>query len=122
MAQTLSKPLTKRGRFWKTHVEQWRATNVTQIQYCKDQGISLCAFRWWRRRLARPGEIQPPKRRDDAPTSAMSFTEVPMPMLHEVTAGYAYEITLPNQVQLRIEKHFEPDAVITLLALLGQAC
>jgi hypothetical protein len=125
MAQTLSKaskPLTKRGRFWKTHVEQWQASNLTQVQYCKDQGISLCAFRWWRRRLARPGEIQPPKRRGDAPNPIIHFAEVPMPMLQEVALGYAYEITLPNQMQLRVTKHFEPETVSTLLVLLGQAC
>ncbi|MFC1760575.1 hypothetical protein ACFL6U_00665 [Planctomycetota bacterium] len=122
MAQTLSKPLTKRGRFWKTHVEQWQATNVTQIQYCKDEGISLCAFRWWRRRLEYCGEIQPTKKRSKARNPAVTFAEVPIHMLHEPTAEYAYAITLPNQVQLRVMKHFEPEAVTTLLALMEKTC
>jgi len=122
MAQALSKPLTKRGRFWKTHIEQWQATNVTQIQYCKERGISLCAFRWWRRRLDLRGEIQPASKRSTASKPTALFAEVPIQMLHEATAGYTYEIVLPNQVQLRIKKHFEPEAVTALLSLLGRAC
>ena len=122
MEHTLSKPLTKRGRFWLTHVEQWQASNTTQIRYCKEQGISLCAFRWWRRRLDLRGEIQSAKGGRAAPNPAVTFAEVPIHMLHEAAAGYAYEITLPNQVQLRVKKHFEPEAVTSLLALLERAC
>lgn len=114
MAQTRSKPLTRRGRYWLKHVQQWQASKNTQVQYCKDQGISLCAFRWWRRRLNGNTQSTPPAK--------ATFTEVPMGMLQMSATGYAYEVTLPNRTQLRLQRHFDPKAVASLLALLEHTC
>ena len=122
MAQVVTKPLTPRGRFWKTHVEQWQATSVTQIQYCKEQDISLSAFRWWRRRLGLCNESPSARGELTIPNSAGTFTEVSVPMLHEASSGYAYEILLPNQIKLRVKSHFAPEAVTVLLAILERAC
>ena len=113
MAQIQSKPLTPRGQYWLKHVQQWQVSGTTQIQYCKDLGLSLHSFRWWRRRLSHVAQD---------PAKPTPFTEIPVRMLGEPASSYVYEVTLPNRKQLRLQEHFDPDAVASLLLLLERPC
>ncbi|MFC1886801.1 IS66 family insertion sequence element accessory protein TnpB [Thermodesulfobacteriota bacterium] len=34
--------------FWKSHIEQWSQTNMTQIDYCRQHDISHNRFTYWK--------------------------------------------------------------------------
>ena len=119
--QVVPRPLTNRGRYWLEHLKQWQASDTTQIQYCKDRDLSLSAFRWWWRRLRDSKDVRL-GRRPFADQAAAPFAEIPMQLVCGSETGYTYEITLPNQRQLRLKKGFDAKAVSTLLPLLEQSC
>ena len=39
--------------FWKGHVDGWRNSGLTQAAYCRQQGLSLPSFGYWRRTLGK---------------------------------------------------------------------
>lgn len=121
MTQAAPKSLSKRGQHWLKHIEQWQHSNTTQIQYCKDQDLSVSAFRWWKRRL-RDVKLTKVRRQLPALKSTASFTEVPPPLIGKQMETYDYEITLTNQKQLRCKQGFDVDAVSKLLSLLEPSC
>lgn len=119
MARKTSKSLTPRGRFWDKHIQQWRRSGATHVQYCKEHKLSVSAFRWWRRKLK--GE-PPGRRKRSRPASVPTFAEIRLPRGGEAAAAYAYEIILPNRTQLRLRQNFDAEAVSTLVSVLGASC
>jgi hypothetical protein len=45
-----------RQQYWGGQVELWRASGLTQKQYCMREGISLERFGTWKRRFDREGQ------------------------------------------------------------------
>lgn len=121
MAETAPKSLSKRGQHWLKHIEHWQSSNTTQIQYCRDQDLSVSAFRWWKRQLA-DGKIAKVRRQPATPKLAAALVEVANYLPSKPTEAYDYEITLPNQKQLRCRRDFDAEAVSTLLSLLEPPC
>jgi len=121
MAQKTSKSLSRRGRFWHKHVQQWGRSGTTQIRYCKEYKLSISAFRWWRRKL-RGDQPVASSRKGSRPASVPTFTEIHIPQGHEAVSAYAYEIILPNHTQLRLRQDFDAEAVCTLVSVLGASC
>ncbi|MBN2231762.1 MAG: hypothetical protein JW781_02930, partial [Deltaproteobacteria bacterium] len=113
------KSLSRRGRFWRKHVQQWQRSDTTQIHYCQEHHLSVAAFRWWRRKLM----PDPPGGggQKHLPAAAVpTFTEIRLP--EGGAAAYAYEIILPNRTHLRLRQNFETEAVGALVSLLRTPC
>jgi len=121
MAQKTSKSLNPRGQFWLNHVQQWQRSDATQIQYCKEHDLSVAAFRWWRRKLIQDKRLLDSKK--GSPTEPVTtFTEIRIPGVTDSATVYHYEITLPNQTQLRFRRNFDAEAVSALVSLLVAPC
>lgn len=43
---------------WAEHVQAWRVNGLSQVAWCREQGLSLASFGYWRRRLAK-GPVAP---------------------------------------------------------------
>ena len=63
--------------FWRTHLEAWRRSDLTQREYCANQGLGEKAFYRWRR-----------KEKDAVASAASSLTLVPVSVA-PVSAGAA---------------------------------
>lgn len=40
-----------RARIWQAHIRQWERSGLSQRRYCKERGLALSTFQWWRSRL-----------------------------------------------------------------------
>ncbi len=120
MVQKL-KRLTTKGRFWHKHIKRWQGSSITQAQYCSKHGVSLAAFRWWRRKLK---NTTPPENQQSEPVkSPAPFAELPIPIRITPSSNvYDYEIDLSNQTRLRLRNNCDPQVVSRLLALLEATC
>lgn len=116
--------LSKRGRFWRGHLQRWQRSGLSQAQYCRQQQLSAAAFGWWKGQLFR-------RRTSPEPASAPrpiggwsgSFVELTVSGEDQAPAREAvYEIVLPDHRQLRLGSSFEPERVRQLLALLEDRC
>lgn len=45
-----SKPEQKRRR-WKAHIESWQNSGLSQSAYCREHGLKLHQFIYWRKRV-----------------------------------------------------------------------
>jgi len=44
---------TSRKQFWEEHIAQWRATALSQGEYCRRNKISLKSFQYWKGKAKR---------------------------------------------------------------------
>jgi hypothetical protein len=116
------KALTTRGRFWQRHVQRWRQSGLTQVQYCRQQRLSAAAFGWWKGQLSieSPPQIKSKRASDEIADPHGSFVEVAFSG-SGATGGseaFPYEITLAPQRCLRLGRHYDLERVRQLLVLL----
>lgn len=43
---------TKKKNFWREHSDAWKASELTQVAYCAQQGISYQSFTYQHKRMA----------------------------------------------------------------------
>src|SRR5262249_41139497 len=45
-----------RSLYWDRQIEAWKASGQTQASFCRQLGLSVASFRWWKRELTRRSE------------------------------------------------------------------
>ena len=45
--------------FWQNHIDGWQQSGQSQQRYCRQQGIALATFGYWRRKLKTPQTEKP---------------------------------------------------------------
>jgi hypothetical protein len=108
-------PLTARGRFWQRHLQRWRQSGLTQVQYCRQQRLSAAAFGWWKGRLSaeRAPGIKPKRVSDEIAGPSGPFVEVAFSGSGPTGGSqeFPYEITLAPPRCLRLGRHYELERV-----------
>jgi hypothetical protein len=61
---------TTRAAFWQQHVLQWKATQLTQIAYCKEHELNFHRFNYWLRKN------NPVKAKKDPVSQSSAFVPV----------------------------------------------
>lgn len=47
--------LWERERLWQGLVGEWRESGLTQEVFCRERGVAVRSFRWWKWKLGLPG-------------------------------------------------------------------
>jgi transposase-like protein len=118
MAHGSTTTLSKRGEYWLGHLQRREQAGITQAEYCRRHGLSVAAFRWWRRKFLHEGRLAT----RDGGTADSGFVEVVTSMSPGPGASNVYEIVLPNHRRLRLRGRFEAHAVRTLISVLEGPC
>jgi hypothetical protein len=48
---TKCKRIYKKQAFWERHIELWRNSSLTQVEYCRQNNLSIKSFGYWKRRI-----------------------------------------------------------------------
>jgi len=104
----------KSGReYWRSVIEKWSSSGLSQRQFCEESGISLSTFCYWRRRLREDAETGPASR----------FIPVEIKPPRRGTALSCYEVRLESGARIRVPFDFESDSLVRLIDLLrGDGC
>lgn len=52
---------TRQGQdYWEHHLERWRKSGQTQVQYCSNAGLSIKTFNRWKSRLTNAKGLKVP--------------------------------------------------------------
>lgn len=43
---------TEKETYWTEHIANWRASSLSQVEYCRKHGLAKSTFRLWKRKLA----------------------------------------------------------------------
>lgn len=90
MKKSKSAGIEERRRSWEHHLEQWRASGLSQAEYCRRHGLSLKTFGYRKRTMGRNGLclVEVPLAAPlGAPPKALSLT-VGSRYTIEITAGF----------------------------------
>ena len=100
---TVNRALRERRAFWQEHLAQWQASGMSQVAYCRQQGLRLAQFGYWKKRLL---TARGPA---TAPTAA-DFIAVQM-----ASAGATLTIVLNDRLRVEVYPGFDP---VTLRAVI----
>lgn len=112
---------TERCRYWRKQIRSWERSGQTQAAFCRDRGLSVSAFGWWksefkrRKALAGCGEG---KLRD-------SGVFVPVHVeSNSVRVGNddRLEVVLASGPVVRVPAGFDAGGLIRLLDVLESRC
>lgn len=95
MAKTSRKQIKPRSSdFWRKHVDGWRASKLTQAEYCRRHNLSSGAFWHWKRRFLSHGEDALCKTPDifAIPVQQITAKEARQPIILHAS-GYQIELS-----------------------------
>ena len=97
----------KKRRFWKAHIQQWGHSGLSQVDYCKANGLVAHRFTYWKNRLHQPD-------------TAVSFVplqisgNLPVPVKQN-----SYNLFTPNGYRIEIGAGFDPDTLKQLIGVVN---
>ena len=77
---TANRTVLERRTFWQEHLAQWQHSGLTQVAYCRQQGVNLAQFRYWKKRLL------PPQAPSAAPGAVPGFISVQLASVRSTLA------------------------------------
>ena len=104
---TANRSLLERRSFWQEHLGQWHASGMTQVAYCRQQGLKLAQFGYWKKRLvtARASAMAPP---------AVEFVAVQM-----TAARAPLAVVLNGRLRVEVQPGFDPVTLRAVVQALG---
>ena len=99
------------AEFWRKHVDGWRASKLTQAEYCRRHKLSAGAFYHWKRRFLGQSEDAPCKTPDIVaiPVQQITVKEIQQPIILHAS-GY----------QIELAGDFSQATLVKLLETLGR--
>ena len=80
--------------FWKTHIESWQQSNLSQAEYCRRNNLSIKSFGYRKRRILR------------SPEQSLSF--VPVTIQAEPVTTFSLQLVLLNGLKIEVTDDFNP--------------
>lgn len=56
MAENFKSSVSSKEEFWRNHIQSCSQSSLSQERYCKEHGLALSTFSYWKRQLARSRE------------------------------------------------------------------
>lgn len=135
---------TERSRYWSELVTAWSQSGLSQAEFCRQRGVKLITFGWWKRRLEDCSKVAPAVRSKSSPRNVTGRMlpqheqrQVPSKVgglnrrgrppkaasprfvevrLPEVSTLPAYEVVLMRGRSIRVPSQFDPQALTRLIA------
>ncbi len=98
-----------RKQFWEEHISQWNATELSQVEYCHRNKISLKSFQYWERKTGR--------------SSAPALIELPLFKSAPVCALPSYPrlcLVVDQHYRIEIGKGFDCEDLERVVRVLGR--
>jgi hypothetical protein len=87
-------PNQERYQYWQTHIEAWTCNGLSQVEYCRQNGLRPNRFTYWKRKFQRkdlPIEfVQVPTQSDNSILFYQHESRSPLRLI--VKSDYAIEI------------------------------
>lgn len=95
-----------KAEFWKPHLAGWRDSGLSQAAYCREHGLSLKCFAYWRRTLGS--------------TLALSSAPAVVPIVvgDAPVADERIEVRLPNGLEVSLSAGLDPARLVPTIRAL----
>ena len=100
--------LAEKRRYWKHHIDEWRAGGQTQVSYCRNHNLCRHRFQYWKKRFHTP-EQKP--------------TFIELPFRNNISSGLptgSLCLMVGGRFRIAVERGFDPAALTQLIGVLEQ--
>ena len=92
----------KLRKYWKSNIESWETSGLTQIEYCRRNDLSKDRFTYWKRKFR-------------SQNRSVEFIQLPMPAnIHRI----GLKLNLGQGVQIEIPDGFTGETLERVIATL----
>ena len=96
-----------RQRFWEEHIAKWNATELSQVEYCRRNKISIKSFQYWRRKSKRGGV-------------PCALVELPLPKSLPILPAHPQLCLVVDRYRIEIGKGFDSEDFECVVRVLGR--
>lgn len=99
-----------RRDFWENHVAQWRASGLSQVEYCRIHRLSVKSFQYWQRK-SRSNDTRP------------VLVEVPIPRpvpIPVLPPAAQLCLVIDQRYRIEIPKRFDSEDLERVIRVLGR--
>lgn len=90
------------ARFWKTHIDQWATSGLTQTEYCRQNEISRDRFTYWKTKFKKQN-------------SSVEFVRLPVPIRVDPVG---LKLNIGQGLQIEIPDGFKKETLEQVLSVL----
>ena len=101
---TQQEEIKDKREYWQAHSEAWQQSDQTQGEYCKQHGLNLKTFAYWRRRLK-------------AGSHAVRLVQLPTGALRH-PAGSTLRVMVDGRYTIEVGDGFNPATLGRILEVL----
>lgn len=97
--------MEQKGKFWAQHLRNWKSSDLSQAEYCRQQGLSSKSFGYW-------------KRKQRAAEKPLCLVEIPIQSQVVSPSPHPLRLMVGSRYRLEIEKDFDAETLDRLLGFL----
>jgi len=101
---TRQEEIKEKREYWQAHSEAWQKSGQTQGEYCKQHGLNLKTFAYWRRRF-----------KADSP--AVKLVRLPAGTIYQQTSS-SLRVMVDGRYTIEILDGFNPSTLGSVLEVL----
>lgn len=95
--------LEEKRRFWKQCIEDWRSSDSTRAEYCRQHNLSYDRFIYWNRKF---------RKKSNPAFIELKFPAVPYPKMSSPTSLLRVSV---SRFQVAVERNFDPETLRQLI-------
>ena len=92
--------LQEKRRYWKDHIESWKAGQMPQARYCRRHNLKLHQFIYWRKKYS--PRVEPPVSLIRVPFTGFNFHNHPSSISHPL------RVLVGADRRIEVEQGFDP--------------
>ena len=101
---------------WQEHIKKWANTNLTQIEYCKNNELRASQFTYWKSKLSNSLE------------NSVGLVQVPVPVFSQIpesikvikSSDFEMRIIINNDFQIEVNNDFSSQSLKRLVLTLKE--
>ncbi len=101
--------LKKKRKLWQAHIKAWSESGMTQAEYCRQNGLSIKSFGYWKRKHKRE-------------TTEVTFYPVPanpLKVLDNGNQSFSLRLVVDDRFKIEIGDEFASATLGRLVQTLG---
>jgi uncharacterized protein YnzC (UPF0291/DUF896 family) len=94
--------------FWESHIKNWKASSLTQAEYCRQNNLKEKSFTYWKRCVQETAQ-------------AIRFVPVAYDVTPVIKTSLPIKMLVKNRYVIEVEDGFTPDILNEILRVLKVA-
>ena len=107
---TEAKTRQSKKNYWSHHLDSWRTSGLSQVQYCQENQLNKHTFTYWKAKLEKKQLLSPL-----LPVSVKPDAKQDFPFLHS-----GIILSFNDRLSIQLENGFNRDTLSRLMDLLEQ--